>query len=156
MARLGAECDLGAHVTYTVGNLGVRGKSADKKPPPAPRQATALPRCSTDSPSYLAATLLATQGAILPDSVKGAVRQADYAAAATTLPPTLIMVTIHRRRPRGYWIRVWARVGGISAPRQLHQRTSLKTSRAMIPEGMSKQPRSEGDADDLVEVWSKD
>lgn len=69
-------------------------------------------------------------------------------------PARVTMVTIHRRRPRGYWVRVWKLSGGFSAPRETHHRTSLKTSRAMVPKKMTKAERSDRDADDLVEVWS--
>lgn len=107
-----------------------------------------------DNVAYLGAILSVTQGAMVADSVKGAVRRGQIAAAATTLPDYVTMVTIHRRRPRGYWVRVWMKRGGTSLPRQTHHRTSLKTSRAMVPAGMSCSPRSERDADDLVEVWN--
>lgn len=64
------------------------------------------------------------------------------------------LVTIHHRRPRGYWVRMWTRRrGGLSLPRDTHHRTSLRTSRVLVPKGMKKAPRSDGDADDLVEVW---
>lgn len=67
------------------------------------------------------------------------------------------MVTIHRRRPHGYWVRIWTRrtrTGGLSLPERLEEEPSLKASRALIPKSLKKKPRSDGDSDDLVEVWS--
>jgi len=81
------------------------------------------------------------------------VRSPQYAAAATKRRRKLTMISIHRRRPRGYWIRFWYKVGGKSSAHELHQRTSLKSSRAMIPKEMAAFPRSDDDATDLVEVW---
>ena len=90
---------------------------------------------------------------MLPDFVEEPIQKAHYAASATKLPQRVTMISIHRRRPRGYWIRVWQKRGGTSTPKDLHHRTSLKTARSMIPTGMTVYPRSDGDADDLVEVW---
>lgn len=63
------------------------------------------------------------------------------------------MVSIHRRRPRGYWVRIWRRRGGLSRTRKIHKCKTLKESRAFVPEGMVVAERSDGDAPDLVEIW---
>lgn len=145
MARARTQCDLCSHNLQRRLPLG----GAQEKAPPTPGADGGVPLWPIFNP-----ILWDMQGAIVADSVKGAVRQAHYAAAATTLPASVTMITIHRRRPRGYWVRVWIRRGSISLPRQIHHRTSLKSSRAMIPEGMSRQTESPEDANDLVEVWS--
>lgn len=79
----------------------------------------------------------------------------DYAAAAVKKPDRITMITIHRRRPRGYWVRIWILRGGVSRPRRLEQRTSLKRSRELVPNGMVKSALTENDAPDLVEVWMR-
>lgn len=81
-------------------------------------------------------------------------RKVLHATSSAQKPSVVTMVTIHRRRPRGYWVRVWRRVGNCSLPKEIHELRSLKKSRAMVPEGMERSERTPEDAEDLVEVWA--